>query len=356
MTVPTAFAQAKSLIRALHGEVQARPNFWFMRQAGRYLPEYRELRAKAPDFIRLCLTPELATEITLQPVRRFAMDAAILFSDILMVPYGLGQNVEFHEGVGPRLNPVRMASEVLELQARSDGLLSRLAPVFETVRRVSASLPLDTALIGFAGAPWTVAAYMVEGETSRDFVSVRRFAGAEPKTFEMLISLLVDATARFLVAQIEAGAEVVQIFDTWAGILSHDEFRQWAVEPVREIVNRVQAKHPAVPIIAFPRGAGVRYLDYAVETGVEAVGVDSSVPPEWIAKELQPQSAVQGNLDPLVLLAGGKALEEATVRILKALGRGPFVFNLGHGILPETPPENVARLAGLIRAWHHRHA
>lgn len=356
MSVPTAFAQAKSLIRALHGEIQARPNFWFMRQAGRYLPEYRELRAKSPDFVQLCLTPELATEITLQPVRRFAMDAAILFSDILMVPYGLGQKLEFREGVGPRLDPVRTASEMIELQARSDGLLQRLAPVFETVRRVAAALPLDTALIGFAGAPWTVAAYMVEGETSRDFTTVRRLAGADPKTFGSLITLLVDATTRFLLAQIDAGAEAVQIFDTWAGVLSHDEFRRWAVEPVREIVARIQAKHPAVPIIAFPRGAGVRYLDYAVETGVEAVGLDSTIPPEWAAKELQPQSAVQGNLDPLLLLIGGKALEEATVRILKALGRGPFVFNLGHGILPETPPENVARLSGLIRAWHHRHA
>lgn len=356
MSVPTAFAQAKSLIRALHGEVQARPNFWFMRQAGRYLPEYREVRAKAPDFIRLCLTPELATEITLQPVRRFAMDAAILFSDILMVPYGLGQKLEFVEGVGPRLDPVRTASDVLELQARSEALLPKLAPIFETVRRVSAALPLDTALIGFAGAPWTVAAYMVEGETSRDFTTARRLAGADPKTFGSLIALLVDATTRFLLAQIDAGAEVVQIFDSWAGVLSHEEFAKWAVEPVRDIVNRVQAKHPAVPIIAFPRGAGVRYLDYATETGVEAVGLDSTIPPEWAAKELQPQSAVQGNLDPLLLVTGGRALEEATLRILKALGRGPFVFNLGHGILPETPPENVARLSGLIRAWHHRHA
>ncbi len=356
MSVPTAFAQAKSLIRALHGEIQARPNFWFMRQAGRYLPEYREVRAKAPDFVQLCLTPELATEITLQPVRRFAMDAAILFSDILMVPYGLGQKLEFREGVGPRLNPVRTASDVLELQARLDGFLPRLAPIFETVRRVASALPLDTALIGFAGAPWTVAAYMVEGETSRDFATARKLAATDPKTFGSLIALLVDATTRFLLAQIEAGAEVVQIFDSWAGVLSHDEFHRWAVEPVRDIVSRIQAKYPAVPIIAFPRGAGVRYLDYAVETGVEAVGLDSSIPPEWAAKELQPQSAVQGNLDPLLLVTGGKALEEATLRILKALGRGPFVFNLGHGILPETPPENVARLSGLIRAWHHRHA
>lgn len=356
MSVPTAFAQAKSLIRALHGEVQARPNFWFMRQAGRYLPEYRELRAKAPDFVRLCLTPELATEITLQPVRRFAMDAAILFSDILMVPHGLGRKVEFIEGSGPKVDPVRTHTEVLELEARLDGLTQNLAPIFETVRRVAAALPLDTALIGFAGAPWTVACYMVEGEGSRDFTTVRRFASLDPKAFGALMSLLVDATTRFLLAQIEAGAEAVQIFDSWAGVLSHDEFRRWAIEPVREIVNRLQAKYPAVPIIAFPRGAGVRYLDYAIETGVEAVSLDSSIPPEWAAKELQPQSAVQGNLDPLVLIEGGKALEDATARILKALGRGPFVFNLGHGILPDTPPDNVARLSGLIRAWHHRHA
>jgi uroporphyrinogen decarboxylase len=247
-------------------------------------------------------------------------------------------------------------TDVAELQARSDALPTRLAPVFETVRRVAAALPLDTALIGFAGAPWTVAAYMVEGEGSRDFTSVRRFAAIDPQAFQALITLLIEATTRFLLAQIEAGAEVVQIFDSWAGVLSHDEFRQWCIEPVREIVNRLQAKHPAVPIIAFPRGAGVRYLDYAVETGVEAVGLDSTIPPEWAAKELQPQSAIQGNLDPLLLLAGGKPMEEATLRILKALGRGPFVFNLGHGILPETPPENVARLSGLIRAWHHRHA
>jgi uroporphyrinogen decarboxylase len=234
--------------------------------------------------------------------------------------------------------------------------LQRVAPVFDTVRRVVAALPLDTALIGFAGAPWTVACYMIEGEGSRDFTTVRRFASMDPKAFDALMSLLVDTTARFLLAQIEAGAEAVQIFDSWAGVLSHDEFRRWAVDPVREIVNRLQAKYPAVPIIAFPRGAGVRYLDYAVETGVEAVSIDSTIPPEWAAKELQPLSAVQGNLDPLVLLEGGKALEDATTRILKALGRGPFVFNLGHGILPDTPPDNVARLSGLIRAWHHRHA
>lgn len=356
MSVPTAFAQAKSMIRALHGEVQARPNFWFMRQAGRYLPEYRAVRAKAPDFVQLCLTPDLAAEITLQPVRRFAMDAAILFSDILMVPYGLGQKLEFREGEGPILEPVRTAADILRLQTESETVMQRLAPVFETVRQVAKSLPLDTALIGFAGAPWTVAAYMIEGRGSRDFTTARRMANTEPALFEALITLLVEATTRHLAAQIEAGAEAVQIFDSWAGVLSDSEFQRWAIEPVRQIVANLQTKHPAVPIIGFPRGAGVHYINYAAETGVEAVGLDSTIPPEWAAKELQPQSALQGNLDPLLLVVGGKPMEDATLRILKALGRGPFVFNLGHGILPETPPENVARLAEMIRAWHHRHA
>ena len=356
MPTPIAFAQAKSLIRALHGEIQARPNFWFMRQAGRYLPEYREIRAKVPGFVELCLTPELAAEITLQPVRRFAMDAAILFSDILMVPYALGQKLEFKEGEGPVLEPIRREADVAKLLATRDAALPRLGPIFETVRRVKDGLPLDTALIGFAGAPWTVAAYMIEGGGSRDFATARRFVATDPLSFRRLIDLLVDVTARYLNAQIDAGAEALQIFDSWAGVLSHDEFDRWAVEPVREIIDRVQAKHPAVPIIAFPRGAGVHYADYVLETGAECIGIDSSIPPEWAAKTLQPQSAVQGNLDPLLLVAGGKAMEDATTRILQALGRGPFVFNLGHGIVPETPLENVARLCELIRAWHHRHA
>lgn len=355
MPQPAAI-QAKSLIRALHGEVQARPNFWFMRQAGRYLPEYRELRSKAPDFIRLCLTPELATEITLQPVRRFAMDAAILFSDILMVPYGLGIKLEFREGEGPVLEPVRTAHDVLRLQGMADRFLTSVAPVFETVRGVAKGLPLDTALIGFAGAPWTVACYMIEGRGSRDFAIARRFALAEPVLFRNLIDLLIETTSRYLNAQIEAGAEAVQLFDTWAGVLPSGEFRRWAVEPVREIVDRVRARHPAVPIIAFPKGAGVHYADYAAQTGVECVGLDAAVPPDWAAQVMQPISAVQGNLDPLLLVIGGKPMEAAALEILNSLGRGPFVFNLGHGIVPETPPENVARLAALIRAWHHRPA
>jgi uroporphyrinogen decarboxylase len=353
---PIAFAQAKSLIRALHGEIQARPNFWFMRQAGRYLPEYREIRAKAKNFVQLCLTPDLAAEITLQPVRRFAMDAAILFSDILMVPYALGQKLEFREGEGPVLEPVRTAADIARLVDQRGDALSRLAPIFETVRRVKDGLPLDTALIGFAGAPWTVAAYMIEGGGSRDYVTARRLAASDPALFQRLIDLLVETTSNYLLAQIDAGAEALQIFDSWAGVLSHEEFERWAIEPVRRIIARLQAKHPAVPIIAFPRGAGMHYLDYAAETGADAVGIDSSITPEWAAKVLQPQAAIQGNLDPLLLIVGGKAMEEATLRILTALGRGPFVFNLGHGILPDTPLAHVARLCELIRAWHHRHA
>lgn len=355
MSQPAAI-QAKSLIRALHGEVQARPNFWFMRQAGRYLPEYREIRARVPDFVRLCLTPELATEVTLQPLRRFAMDAAILFSDILMVPYGLGVKLEFKEGEGPVLEPVRTGADLLRLQGAADRFLSKVAPVFETVRGVAKGLPLDTALIGFAGAPWTVACYMIEGRGSRDFAATRRLALADPIFFQNLMDLLIDTTSNYLIAQIDAGAEAIQIFDTWAGILPDNEFAKWAIAPVREIVERVQSRHPAVPIIAFPKGAGVHYAEYAAQTGVECVGLDAAVPPVWAAKVMQPLSAVQGNLDPLLLVVGGKAMENAALQILSALGRGPFVFNLGHGIVPETPPENVARLSALIRAWHHRPA
>lgn len=358
MPVPAAFTQAKSLVRALHGEVQARPPFWFMRQAGRYLPEYRAIRVKAKDFVALCLTPDLAAEITLQPVKRFAMDAAILFSDILMVPYGLGQKLEFREGEGPVLEPIRDAAGVAALKIRLDDELigKRLAPILETVRRVAANLPLDTALIGFAGAPWTVACYMVEGAGSRDYATVRRMALTNPELFRQLIDILVDATALYLNAQIEAGAEVIQIFDTWAGVLPTGEFQHWAVEPVARIIEKVGEKHPSVPIIAFPRGAGVNYLNYAAQTGAECVGIDATVPPEWAAAHIQKLATVQGNLDPMALVAGGATMERAATRILGALGKGPFVFNLGHGITPDTPPEHVGRLAELIRAWHHRPA
>lgn len=322
-----------------------------MRQAGRYLPEYRATRAKAPDFVSLCLNPELATEITLQPIRRFGMDAAILFADILLLPHALGQKVAFREGHGPVLDPIRTAADVERLAANAAEATSRLAPVYETVRRVSSGLPLDTAMIGFAGAPWTVATYMVEGGSSRDFAKVRRWAYGDPDSFQRLIDLLVDTTTQYLSEQIEAGAEAVQLFDTWAGILPDDAFQRWCVAPVREITAQLRVRHPAVPVIAFPKGAGVNYGNYATLTGVTAIGLDSGVPPAWAASTLQPQSTVQGNLDPMLLVIGGRPMAEATARILAALGDGPFVFNLGHGITPETPPENVDRLCAFLRRW-----
>ncbi len=353
MTSSASLTQPKSLIRALRDEVQARPTFWFMRQAGRYLPEYRQVRAKAPDFIRLCLSPDLASEITLQPLRRFAMDAAILFADILIVPYGLGQSVAFKEGEGPVLEPLRTGAAIAALERGLDGLHGRVDPIYETVRRVAGALPLDTALIGFAGSPWTVATYMVEGGSSRDFAVVRRLAMSDPKTFSILIDLLVEATVAYLGRQIEAGAEAVQLFDSWAGALSDGEFERWCIEPTRQIVTRLRANHPGVPTIAFPKGAGIRYGNFAALTGADALGLDSTVTVEWAATNLQPQAAVQGNLDPMLLVIGGAPLEAAATRILKALGRGPFVFNLGHGIVPETPPEHVAQLSDLIRRWRH---
>jgi len=347
-------APTKPLIRVLHGEVLDPPPFWFMRQAGRYLPEYRAVRAQAKDFIALCLDPVLAAEITLQPVRRYGMDAAILFADILLVPHALGQDIAFVEGQGPKLAPVRDGRDVDRLQRAADGAVERLAPVYETVRRVRTGLPPQTALIGFAGAPWTVATYMVEGGGGHDFAIVRRWAYGDPDSFQVLIDLLVDTTVRYLEAQIEAGAEALQLFDTWAGILDAAGFQRWCVAPVRAIVERLRVRHPSIPVIAFPRGAGVGYRDYATATGVAAVGLDPSVPPEWAAAELQPAAAVQGNLDPQLLVVGGEPMLAAVDRILAALGGGPFIFNLGHGIVPETPPENVAALCERLRSDNGR--
>lgn len=341
----------KPLLAALRGQVAARPPFWFMRQAGRYLPEYRAMRAKAKDFVALCLTPELASEITLQPIRRYGMDAAILFSDILMVPHGLGIRLEFREGEGPVLEPVRSTVEIDRLRLDPQRFVAALAPVFETVRRVRSALDSPTTLIGFAGAPWTVASYMVEGSGSRDFALVKRLAYAEPELFQRLIDVLIDATVVYLQAQIAAGAEVVQLFDSWAGALGSAQFERWAVAPMREITRRLRELHPEVPIIGFPRGAGIQYRGFTARTGVTAVSLDWSIPPLWAAAELQPHAPVQGNLDPLLLVAGGATMEEEARRILDALGHGPFIFNLGHGIVPETDPAQVERLCALIRGW-----
>jgi uroporphyrinogen decarboxylase len=336
----------KPLLRVLSGMRADPPPIWLMRQAGRYLPEYRATRAQAKDFVQLCLTPELATEVTLQPIRRYGFDAAILFSDILMVPHGLGQKLAFLEGEGPKLEPVRDAQALGRLSV--GGVAERLAPVMETVRRLSVELPKEVALIGFAGSPWTVACYMVEGGGG-DFTRVRRWSVSDPETFGRLIDLLVDATVIYLDAQIEAGAEVIQLFDSWAGILDETGFGRWVIEPTRRIIERLRGRHPGVRIIGFPRAAGALMLGYAATTGIDAIGLDYGVPLGWAADALPANLALQGNLDPVVLVAGGVALEDATRRILVALKGRAHVFNLGHGITPDTPLDHVARLIEIVR-------
>jgi len=345
----TPLTIAKPLLAALAGQCPSPPPFWLMRQAGRYLPEYRKTRGEAGSFLDLCYNPDLAVEVTLQPLRRYGMDAAILFSDILVVPHALRQQVAFREGEGPVLTPIRSAGDLNGLDA--SGLLERLAPVIETVAKLSKAIPPATALIGFAGAPWTVATYMIEGGGSKDFAQAKSLMWAQPEVFARLMALLVQATGDYLVAQIDAGAEVVQLFDTWAGALPETEFRRWVIGPARALAERIHGERPGVPVIGFPRGAGTLYQAYVAETGIDGISLDSAVPLAWAAETLQPRCTVQGNLDPILLVAGGEALDAGIDRVLKALGRGRFIFNLGHGIVPQTPPENVARLAERIRAW-----
>jgi uroporphyrinogen decarboxylase len=340
--------QAKPLLCALAGETLPSPPWWLMRQAGRYLPEYRAVRDRAPDFVSLCLTPKLAAELTLQPIRRYGMDGAILFSDILMLPHALGQALAFREGEGPVLEPIRDEAGIARLDLGRAA--HALAPVFEAVGRVAGALDPQTALIGFAGSPWTVAAYMVEGGASRDFQRIKGWAYRDPVGFGSLIDLLIEGTITVLAGQIAAGADVVQLFDSWAGVLPEAGFERWVLGPTRRIVAALKVKFPDRPIIGFPRGAGVLYERYARETGVDAIGLDTSVPASFAAARLQPTAVVQGNLDPVVLLAGGGALAEGVALQRRALGSGPWVFNLGHGVLPETPPEHIATLARLLAA------
>ena len=335
-------------LRTLAGQVTAPPPIWLMRQAGRYLPEYREVRGKASSFLDLCRTPELAAEVTLQPLRRFAFDAAIVFSDILIVPYALGQRVEFVEGEGPKLEPVSDAKAVAGLDRTKAA--KALAPVYETIERVVAELPKTVPLIGFCGAPWTVATYMVEGAGSKDQTAARLLAYRDEATFQLLIDLLVDISAEYLVNQVRAGARALQIFDSWAGSLPEDEFERWCIAPTKRLVEQVKAVAPETPMIGFPRGAGVLAERYARETGVDAVSCDTSQPVLWIRERLQSLVPVQGNLDPLLLVAGGPQLDRCVGAILEALSSGPFIFNLGHGILPETPIEHVTRLVNLVKA------
>ncbi len=339
----------KLFLRAFESPLPERPPFWFMRQAGRYLPEYRELRRQTPDFLRFCYTPDLAVEATLQPLRRFHPDAAILFSDILVVADALGCDVRFVEGQGPVLEPVKSATDISGLKL--EGVEEHLRPVYETVRRLAREIPAETALIGFAGSPWTLAIYMVEGRGGTACETARQWAYRDPDSFGALIRLLVEATVVHLRCQIANGAEVVQLFDSWAGILSETQFRSWVIAPTAEIVRRIKHEFPNVPIIGFPRASGVLCEDYALETGVDGVAIDAGIPLEWARHALQRRCVVQGNLDNQLLVAGGEALRAETLRILGALGDGPFVFNLGHGVLPRTPAENVGLVAELVRNW-----
>lgn len=323
-----------------------------MRQAGRYLPEYREIRSTVPSFLDLCYTPDLATEVTVQPVRRFHPDAAILFSDILVIPDALGQSVTFSEGVGPQLEAINSADDLAHLSSAETN--AHLSPVFETVRQVKAQLPDDVALLGFAGSPWTVATYMVEGGTSRDFAKTKIWAREDPEGFDHLLALLVSATSEYLIGQLDAGADAVQLFDTWASAVPADQFDRCVVAPTRQIVDNVRAIKPDAKFIGFPRGIGPAVAHYAAATGVNGVGIDSALSPAYAAETLQPACAVQGNLDPMALLVGGEPMLSAAAAIIAALGDGPFIFNLGHGVVPQTPPEHVEALAEFIRSGAQR--
>ncbi|MBV1702797.1 MAG: uroporphyrinogen decarboxylase [Hyphomicrobiales bacterium] len=332
----------KRLLQVLQGKALSRPPVWLMRQAGRYLSEYREIRATAPSFIDFCYTPKLAAEATLQPIRRFGFDAAILFSDILVIADALGQKVSFETGEGPRLDPVQNMTELNALHEAVD--LARLNPVFETIDLVRKSLPSQTGFIGFCGAPWTVASYMVAGHGTPDQAPARLVAYRDPVFFQALIDRLVKASIVYLSRQVEAGIEAVQIFDSWAGVLPKHEFERWCVVPVQQIIQGLKALHPTVPVIAFPRGAGGRIGELASSLGAEAIGLDTAVDPYWARDQIDGKIAVQGNLDPLVLLAGGAALDRAVDTILEAFSGRPHIFNLGHGILPPTPIAHVEQL------------
>ena len=337
----------KKLLKVLGGEAVWPPPVWLMRQAGRYLPEYRALRERTKDFLDLCFDPAKAAEVTLQPVRRFGMDAAILFSDILVVPWGLGQQVRFLEGEGPELPPITDDAGLAVLDA--ERFLERVAPVFETVARVKAELDDNTALIGFAGSPWTVACYMVEGRGSRDWAGVRELAYRNPAWFDRLITLVTKATIQYLSAQITAGAETVMLFDSWAGVLPPGLFRKYAIAPMVKIVERINQLHPRVPIIGFPRGASASAEEYEELTGVNAVGMDTAADLRLVRELLPPNVAVQGNLDPVLLLAGGDAMAREVRAICDVMSGRPHIFNLGHGILKQTDPANVAELVRLVR-------
>jgi uroporphyrinogen decarboxylase len=346
LAASTSLAE-KPLLRVLNGEALTPTPVWLMRQAGRYLTEYRQTRLKARSFLDLCYNSKLAAEVTLQPIRRFHFDAAIIFSDILVVPDAFGQKVDFESGEGPRLQPISSADDLRALRETID--LDHLSPVFEAIELVRQALPVATALIGFCGAPWTVASYMIAGRGTPDQAPARLFAYRNPDVFAALIERLVEGSIVYLSRQIEAGADCVQIFDSWAGALAPAEFERWALDPVQRIIAGVRTRHPQAKIIAFPRGAGLALTSYAARVGANALGLDTSVDPATAASLIPPNVVLQGNLDPLALIAGGEALSEAVARIQSGFRGRPHIFNLGHGILPETPLANVEALLALLR-------
>lgn len=346
----TTIASEKRFLKVLKGEPVDRPPFWFMRQAGRYLPEYRATRADAGDFLSLCYNSELAEEVTLQPIRRYGMDAAILFADILLLPQALGQHVAFKAGEGPVLDALSGSSAVARLQR--EGIHDTLAPIYDTVSRLSRSLPDDVALIGFAGAPWTVATYMVEGGGSKDYATTKAWAFSDADDFQALIDLITESTADYLIEQIKAGAEAIQIFDTWAGALPAVQMRRWCLEPLKRIRERIAEAYPDVPVIGFPRGIGTELVTAAKTTGVDALSIDWAMDVEWVRDNVQPLVTVQGNLDPRAVVVGGRHMREGAAHVLDTLApAGNFIFNLGHGFVPETPPEHVAELCQMIKGW-----
>lgn len=337
----------KRFLQPFASKAVSPPPVWLMRQAGRYLPEYRQVRTEAGSFLDLCYTPKLAAEVTLQPIRRYGFDAAILFSDILVVPDALGQSVRFAEGEGPRLDPIKSVAGLARLALSNTN--DKFALVCETVSRLSEALPRETALIGFCGAPWTVATYMAEGKGSSDQAAARSWAYRDPAGFAHLIDILTEASIVYLSGQLEAGANAIQIFDSWAGSLADNEFERWVIAPTARIVSALRERFPAVPIIGFPRGAAASLQTYIDGTGVDGVSCDTSCPLSVMQAIGKTGKAVQGNLDPLLLVAGGDVLDQRIDEICKTMAGLPFVFNLGHGIVPETPPEHVGRLVARVR-------
>ncbi|MFO6465762.1 uroporphyrinogen decarboxylase [Jannaschia sp. KMU-145] len=338
----------KTLLRSLAGETLPVPPIWMMRQAGRYLPEYKATRAEAGDFLSLCYNPDLATEVTLQPIRRFGFDAAILFADILLVPQALGADLWFVTGEGPRLSTITGPGGVTALKGRDD-IHDTLAPVYQTVRNLASALPSEVALIGFAGAPWTVATYMIAGRGTPDQAPAHALKDGDRATFEALLDRITEATIEYLDQQVQAGAEVVKLFDSWAGSLKGDDFAKYAVAPAKRIISELKARHPGLPVIAFPREAGDGYIGFHAATGADCVAVDDSVDAAWVAEHVQPDGCVQGNLESSHMVTGGDALVSEVRRIRDALSGGPHVFNLGHGITPDADPDNVALMIETLR-------